>query len=942
MSTQAAETNIEQTAQAASDVQADGNPLVRDVRTLLLCKVNVHFARTSSKNENAGDHGQVYRGCYNGIYSGTVDRQCRQYITYGNFDAVSIYKTAETNGADWLQGVRKDSLEIAKQISSERCYLPIHLVTYQASASPFWEETDSDPVCLTSLVYGVRRSNDPTTHCPDVLLTRQITNLLRTYPLPEGSYVKFFVYQAINICDAVVFWMTNDINAALNLSAELARKGIARKTFSLMGLNQSIMLQEHAQSALDILLTILQDHDEDYQVRIHGSIRDHEKAKTCFLGEQESMLRTWISVPPRSGKMPVTSAVCVFGNDDFTIDIQKLGLKQLLSLTFGMLENSLEISLACWEIHTEFTLSSKYAAEHIEHTQLQHPIHTALKQYLDLYRDCFSLKDKRYPWASSYLELLATHVNIDYDPILHAPASLFLGLVRISNEYFQRAAEEPEEGRYHTLLDNSSTAIQRTIRHWSQLTDQLTQADDLVFHGIGNDPAIYEMIPESLLEFYHEYLCKLVTSIVDLGDQHNPGWTDGEYDFDFLLVPDQNQNPRISKMFNVTSLHDKLLTEVCSGETCNTCKNRNKCPRNSSWPEKQVYLVEFQTDLLYDPTSFLFPILHECFHNFGDRYRMRNIRADCLSAIISTVIQGELGLDGPEYKELGKYLKDGLAIQRVEGLNLSRTMTELYQNWKELILGGTDGTVEAQYNKMKQKIYDHFYLDSAEVYSKWRRIGAAFSDYQPTIWNKTLSKWAYYFKECYADLMALLWLELPITSYLRLLEQDWNISMGNSKVESAEAWRYIQRTALVIGVYLFDREPASAESGTGADSGKEDPGYTEDELNDLWEEKQIDKRFLEVGSGGFISFFKKKIKDTVFRMYVNGYLSCGGNPKYGDYPDQLNLVRSYLDEVKNTFILQLQNDASAKSRIKAIRDDYAMYFKDGKQFAEAFNATLED
>lgn len=946
MSTQEVESNIETTkAEFKEGSIVPGNR--RDVRTLLLCKVNMHYARTrvdknESKPEEHGnlddDHGKVYKDCYNGIHSGHVNSQCRQYVTYGNFDAVSVYKTAETEDEAWLQGIRNDNWEITAKLSNERCYLPIHLITFQEGTTEFWNRAEQYPVCLTSLVYGVQRREGDKYSLDDLLTERidQIYKLFKQKGSKKESKVDFFVYQAINICDAVVFWMTNDITTVLELSAQLGRMGHARKTFSLMGFDRKLMIQDVGQTAFQSLYASLRDEGEEYQVRIQGSIREHERAKTYFLADQESNLRKWISEYQSPLQAPVVSAVCVFGNNDFTVDIQRIGLKQLLNLAFKMLENSLDISLACWEIHTEFTLPSDYPVASVSVQSTSHPILDVLNQYLKDYHDYFSSNTDRYPWVPSYLELLVTHVNIDHDPILHAPASLFLGLARIANAYFDRAVQKTGYTElYRQLLENSNIAIQRTIRHWSQLTDQLTQADDLVFHGIGNDPAIYETLPESLLEFYHGYLRKVVNSIVKLGDNHEQSWTNWDYDFDFLLVPDQNQNPRISKMFNVTALHEVLLKNACAMRICEVCKERGNCKRSASWPEKQVYLVEFQSDLLYDPASFLFPILHECFHNFGDRYRMRSNRTESLVAIICSEIMRQLGLDGVVYREMSGYIISKLMLAQTEGLNLSRTLDALYHNWKKLILGENNGTAEAQYNAMKQNLADPFYLESADVFGKWVKIGDDFQGFQPTVWENTLRKWAYYFRECYADLMALLWLNLPLSSYLRLLDQDWKINKRNSSDKSGDAWRYIQRTALVIGAYLLHW--------------KGNKGYTQRELDDIWEEHQIETSFDKMEVSGFISNFRAPIKETICRLYIDNYLdnhSPSDNsthiPDYRDSLECLTYIRKYLHSVKSTFKKQINEDAFARGIIKSVRDDYSRYFKNGEQFTEEFNAILSE
>lgn len=767
---------------------------IRDVRTLLMCSVNANKVRE-----------KTYKECYTSIYAGPDANGCRQFVTYGNFDAISIYKTQGTEGEEWLKSIENDNKEIAKHISRDMCYLPIHLITYQNAdvIERFWDDHKTLPVCLTTLLYGVTGGKND--------INKYLEELLKTGTSRPDSKLGYIAYQAIDICDAVVIWLTDDIHYALDRAAQFVRGGFARKTYSLVGIDRSKMISDDIGKSKEALgEQIKNPGDKPFSLRIQGSIRDHEEAPKLFFDQlpKKAELRDWVGL----NASVVTS--CVFGNEDFTIDIQVPGVKGLLELFYNMLENSDVISDACWEIHTEFLQRDSYQNGKKYNGNSKNSILNSFTFYTD--KDLFDQHLSKLPWASSYLELLATHVNIESDPILQDTASLFTKVVQIVNEYIKRAYkpgpdEENNKSLFQDVLCQSGTSMMNFIRLWSHLTDRLMQSDDLVFHGIGRDPAIFEALPESILKYYHDYLHRVVKNIIALGDEHGlengkeQGWTAWGYDFDFLLVPEQDAETRISKLFKTTRLHGALLGDSCNrSDNCKGCAVKQNCMRRRAWPEKQVYIVEFQTGLLYDPPNFLFPVLHECFHIFGDKFRLRERRAELFVDVITLEIQYQLGLDKPWNTQIRNVLQKKLCVSQPCGLSLVRLERRVYDNWRKLFSGNASDS----YNKICKQLTDPYYM-SGEVYGKWKKMTEEFQTaLPPNRWEKMLEKWEYYFHECYADLMSLLWLNLPLDTYLHQADLVWNMRKPfEDDLSNIERVKFIQRISLVLAAFsVTDRK----------------------------------------------------------------------------------------------------------------------------------------
>ena len=869
---------------------------MRDAQTILLCKINAYQVRKEEKAE--------YREQYRNMYAGIDENKSRKFVTYGNFDAVSIYKTGED--PEWLKAAEKDRRDIIGKTSQEICYHPIHVVSHYAESS-FWKETAAFPACLITLVYGVRNDENPCDPC-DLFISNYLKG---RSPKIDENKVRYAVYRAINICDAVILWMTKDIGYALRLSTELARSGKARKTYSLLGLEMRD-LEDLDNSGRHLKENL---NDGKFCVRIQGSVRDYRKANEIFLSDS-SKIKQWIFDESNS-----VEPMRVFGNEDFDIRIKDLTKNQLIDLVINMMKESQEISQACWDSHTECICPEVSDSwREVDPPSYIHELDDCLTTYKKYYE---TLKDDlvAYPWAPAFLELLGTHVNIDHHPILHAPASMFVRFVKIANEYFQRGTNRNDRlyPQFNAVLRKSRERILWVIRHWSHLTDQLTRTDDLVFHGIGSIPAIYETLPEAILEFYHVFLREVVDTVIEADRElRDPNWS---YAYDFLLFPEQNQRPRISKMFILDDYHDYQLEQKeykCKHEDiefCSSCSDTT-CRRKYSWPEKQVYLAEFQSSLLYDPMGFLFPMVHECFHFCGDTFRLREDRMGYFADVLATEIQYELGLDKSWYKDLGYELAKKLEIPKPAGLNLRRTANMFYEKLRGLF----------EYRvlqEIREAMPNAAYLHGDEMRTRWCNLRIDWrGDDATDHWWVVLDKWTYYFSECYADLMALLLLEFPTQEYFRMLNNEWE-SAGKAvqETEDSEIWKFVQRIVLVLGAYHLD----------------ENTVYTEEDL----ENEEICQTIKTCERGSFVGDNRVTILEALKALFLKGV------PRFTregfDPPPKLRPVLDYLFAVKEEFRRRLGSEIeNPNSSIGKLRARYQMFFQNVDFFSKKFDSFMRE
>ncbi len=893
---------------------------IRDIQTILLCKVNSYQTRTG---------GIEYTEQYKKLYTGPKANTFRKFITYGNFDAVCIYKTTEKLDGNWLKYVEKDQKDILGNTAQDICYHPVHVISHSADDS-FWTNSSRFPACIVTLVYGVMNHGEGANKSYDQYLKQFLQNFA---PQIDQSRVSYAVYQAINICDAVIIWTTNDINYALTLSANITRQGKARKTYSLLGL-EFIDFDDLQKSEEHLCSNLC---DGYFDVRLLGSIRDHKLASEYFLSENPKMQEIWIN-----GTGYKIEPICVFGNEDFDVRITHLSKTQLVSFVTKMLRDSKQISEACWDIHTECILPGNYTAPSVRLPTFSHELDIYLDEYTNNIYPTLKKDPIAFPWASAYLELLATHVNLDHHPILNAPGSIFLNFVKIANYYF-RQGKDRNAPEYKILL-KSKDKILRVIRNWSQLTAQLTRSDDLVFHGIGRVPAIYESLPESILEFYHAFLMDIIKVIreEDIGLE-NPEYS-GEYQFDFLLIPEQSQRPRIGKMFDLTDYHQSLINDyksknekICK-EGCKKCiaenaNTFNACKLRFFWPIKQVYLAEFQTGLLYDPPGFLFPMVHECFHCFGDAFRMRVTRTEYLARILANEIQYELQLDKVWYKEFGRVLTEKLIIPNPVGLNSYRSTEELLT-----ILNGL--FVSSEFDSIRREIGNPSFLQGEEIRNAWLRLnnhskGVSTENH----WKAIIDKWISYFYECFADIMALLLLGAEHNNilyvYYRTLNIDWESTKEaeNDKVnetDSAQSWKFVQRISLVAGAFFYDRDK------------KERHEYKRRDLQDNVIFKKL--RLFQLDNPSNENSFVWKNRYNIAYVIRSLFLYDAERNDaltHPDHPVMLAYILDYLFDVKELFFERFEAQLSnVESPLSIMRGNYKKYFQKGELFTEEFNKLL--
>lgn len=734
----------------------------RTIKTLLLCKFcSGHDDTKLIEKLNGVYHGESTSG---GTYKNTI------FATIGKVDAISLYDTGGCDSAkgDWLKHVAQDRKKIIHKSNSSVRYHPIHLI-----ANDDYTENNSNGNCaIITLIYGVNIAKIPSSdekNRPFISFDQAIKKLLSM----KSACGVFEVYNAINICDVVIINYTSNLAESLKEINGLCAKGVAKKTLSLVCFPLGKIETETDRN--DFISKLFFNH-EYISFRQEGSIRDQRKYE-YYVQELEKALNAEKEIKAKKGKKGKNAQKdeqvekvkiedkIIFGQSDFTIQIPTKDSGSISRFFHFLFNNHQMISQACWEIHTELlylpkTDNSKIvnpAANTSKSEQSNNNDNDPFDILGEIYRKYSELSDcsdiRALPWYDAFYELLGVHANIDRDPVLHGPGYLIYRYVEILYDYLEKAFVKnsvPEEStKLKTIINDNSENFEITNRGLTNLTDQVLRIDDLIFHGFANSSSLYDTLPECVVDFYHAMLVRVVEFVYKhdiffyVSDQHIQKDTFekyfNNYRYDFLLLPDVTQTIKIKELFVIKN-YDEMA-------------HRRLGITN---PEKQVYLVSFSVPHIFSPLDFFVRLVHECFHYFGDRCRLRKKRAKFLTQFVAELIvfQG--------FSDFSDNIKKTIKEQIASALDVkfSNEIEPNGERSREIIRDGIEECL------------------SNDGLLKLRTI----TKHAPVLYKGHLDKLSmdenllfyslFFFQEGYADLMTILLLKLTPKQYFDLFKDD--------------------------------------------------------------------------------------------------------------------------------------------------------------------------
>lgn len=872
----------------------------KDLRTLLFCKIPTadafqDLARLACKQVDSSEN----------------DASWKMYYAFGGYNALCVYPTLPAkemkDGPNWLSKVYEDKQRFASNVTEQKlvCH-QMHLIS-RNDYSGFWATDKTYPILFVTLVYGVLRTpqeegkeSNENYYCSlyESCVANYLDNALRQER--NKNHCQYAIYNGINIGDVVIFWKSNDVEKTLSLISKLGYGNVARKTLTTIALPINSIGKIYPSALL-----CLQNASSEGKLEIlmRGTVKNAIEFNS-FVDELRKL-----SFRCGNGSFALSLNP---GKYDFTLS-KKVTSKELsVFLTDILLGQGELICLACWELHTDLLVpKSKLAGELPNSTALTPVITNLYEQYLEIYK---SKQDKyRFSWWNSLLELYSTQYYIDRHPTLHGPSYLVYHSLHILNDYLENLpTDSTKDNSVLRVITRSEDSINHYISCLNLLMDQITHNDNAMISGYPNVHSILFSLPESMLDFYHAFL----RAVVEVLNKFDGDRIPRNFEYDFLFTPQQGPRFRFCPVIN-------------AGIDLRKDKNSEKV-----WPAWQAYVLEVPMKSLFEPMQLFPPMVHECFHCFGDVLRKREKRKDCMGHFLATTIATALGFGTRNFTLVERALHDYLCDNSNTDVAKSRYLLEVVDCFKKKLqsLFSQTCSIDAVFEKSGNTAYVLYTSATRELL---RKIALNFYGGDDKVLGSfsVLCSCKYYFKECYADTMTIALLELSPTEYLTLILSELDLlthSEASREQQNEHETELAQRLAIVMAACCKFNLSGQWTSNTG-----------EAAITQFKESCDA-----ETENGTLCYYLKEYFLALLDKTHVINPLQRAENeakarfPQAAFPPATLYSVVDYLLECLNELIHAPSIDSEpndiTKCSLQTLRSDFDQIIRGGDMFSQRF------
>lgn len=807
----------------------------RDVQTLLFCKAVPSPHKHSNGKDREKKHAQSYESLFEDIHKATQPAEGKErktFLTFGGYDALCIYPTKlESVDEEWLRDIYDDKQRALRDSTNDVLYHQIHLVSRNPDTQMFWSEPDEDyPFFLTTLVYGVnvRKYEEKMgipPYCDEEQVCSPYEKVIRWHledlPGKEKAGVKYAIYNGITVSDVIILWKARDLMNAMRLISRIEYSGIARKTLSTLG----FPVDSTGNVAKFVTDYLMDNFYKSTTVSLHGAVRDinvfkeirgaladpdksarrtmiverlHELAEQAY--RDEDSRRKLSEIPGGKWTFAGLSKKQKESQDEKEFlsklepNLEKLGMKLCCAIperswsqnlgkndfavsakvSYANLANLLDIYKtmherlynACWDILTDirtehFDPEDDWSGVANVPTPILCDLYDAYQQmYEDNKNNDFDIT--KYSWFNALQELLNTHRYIDHHPVLHGPSYLIYKSLRIAYSYFAGQVKDYDTvEKQKKLLRRSEERIIYFIQNLDRLTEQITRNDEAMLNNHSNARTIHFSLPESALEFYHAFLRRIVDYVLKYDD--DAGVKPDDFEYDFLLCPITCSRFKSHSVFKTEHQdHDNLAGKV--------------------WPNKQAYVLELPLESVFHPIDIFIPFVHECFHSFGDKLRQRELRKQDMSLFIASSLLNRAEMGKNEDRDLCKLVArlifpgESLAA----GDYLKVTNKKLEESTRKLL---NAESVDVLLKDLETPVSMDLRIRLDRFRAELFRISSAnsISKKNNNDIRVILDNCDHFFKEGYADSMAIALLGLTPMEYLRSCRNELRRSYDNQR-----------------------------------------------------------------------------------------------------------------------------------------------------------------
>ncbi len=317
------------------------------------------------------------------------------------------------------------------------------------------------------------------------------------------------------------------------------------------------------------------------------------------------------------------------------------------------------------------------------------------------------------------------------------------------------------------------------------------------------------------------------------------------------------------------------------------------------------------------------PMVHECFHCFGDELRQRELRKSHMAYFLSMTVITLLGFSGDSYNTLLDSFAKFLCINTSDRSEpyLSETITHLEKRIYSLF--SEKEALDDLFTKTNNTAYC---LYTSATASKFHNILCNFygNNESTTCMITVINACKYYFKECYADAMTIALLGLTPFEYLSLLNDELKF-LDHPEFYGDEVEESVQLAQRVAIVFTACSESNVFTTGAHANS------------HDIINSINLLKSRHPLKSDAFFEFLTKYYNALTLEEVS---ISFGASLKSAFPPAALRYVVDYL---KATICSLYKNSLTkAPCSINDLRNDFNDIIRNGNMFGRRFYQLIYD
>lgn len=664
----------------------------------------------------------------------------RTWMILGYFDTLEILPLPNSISGDsgndsWLERIDNYNGEVALELDGSFYFHPLHLFAKAeqeraAQYEAFWKE--KSPYLLFSLVQ---------------------TSIAEWSSLPRGDHFSCVEYYSLGLSDRVLIWKGDclvDMLDALRSFFNQEEYGITDiNTFPAIH-NQ--FLRESGWRKNTSCQIRSWDDDES---RIYVSSR--YVAKDCVQKE-----RYVEQIKEYLGADKLCHTFFSSGMEDLFIvlpDITLVDYLEILNMSlFGKAQESYRqaFSESITQVGLKFVnRGCSVAPQKRWLTQFCAKLMDDFHQF-SCRQDVFEEKGKRDSWRYSAQGLYSTLFDMSGSEVMD---ELCILIADAANTFYENVlriyVNRPKEPLNREIVGGNilnrpishyTEQIQRFVRGWNNLVEQVPRTDGRFTQMPGYSPALFE-IPARLLEYYLSFSIRFAETV-----SNNRNTDEG---ISMLLVPKMCRRVKVHSIFY----------------------GKNERPERGL---KHLLYVDIPMGILYDPFSVLCALGHEVSHYVGGAYRNREERMQLMIQSTAAEIANRFGW------------KSKRIIQAIAH-NLSETMEELEKDkyyfnsaLSQIKMAAVTvlikGTGEEYFNSWRALAFDEAgFLSVLDEAKKEISISSARIELLEYIddFLDHLSNIGYLFREGYADLSMIYVLQPTRDQYLMLVKDELDILSEN-------------------------------------------------------------------------------------------------------------------------------------------------------------------